>query len=95
VHLRCDARPEGIRRLVVEPEAALPGLALTTYEGSERSDRMLGSTPYTLLLPNSGLLEAATPSGAPLRLLVASRWKVNDPDPAHNFCRVSAIVVAG
>ncbi|MDX6705459.1 MAG: hypothetical protein QOI48_1305 [Solirubrobacteraceae bacterium] len=95
VRLRCDARPEGIRQLVVEPDATLPGLALTTYEGSDRSDRMLGNAPYTLPLPNSGLVEAATPSGAALRLLVSSRWKVNDPDPAQNFCRVSAIVVAG
>jgi hypothetical protein len=95
VRLRCDARPEGVRQLVVEPDAALPGLALTTYENSDRSDRMLGNSPYTLPLPNSGLVEAATPSGAALRLLVSSRWKVNDPDPAQNFCRVSAIVVAG
>lgn len=95
VRLRCDARPEGVRQLVVEPDAALPGLVLTTYEGSDRSDRALGHTPYTLPLPNSGLVEASTPSGGPLRLLVASRWKVNDPDPAENFCRLSAIVVAG
>jgi hypothetical protein len=95
VRLRCDARPEGSRQLVVEPDAALPGLALTTYEGSDRSDRMLGNTPYTLPLPNSGLVEATTPTGGPLRLLVASRWKVNDPDPAQNFCRLSAVVVAG
>jgi hypothetical protein len=95
LRLRCDARPEGLRQLVVEPDAALPGLTLTTYEGSDRSDRALGHTPYTLALPNSGLVEASTPSGDPLRLLVSSRWKVNDPDPAQNFCRLSAVVVAG
>jgi hypothetical protein len=95
LRLRCDARPDGVRQLVVEPAAPLPGLALTTYEGSDRSDRALGNTPYTLPLPNSGLVEAATPSGGPLRLLIASRWKINDPDPAQNFCRLSAVVVAG
>ena len=95
LRLRCDARPEGLRQLVVEPDAALPGLTLTTYEGSNRSDRALGHTPYVLALPNSGLVEASTPSGGPLRLLVSSRWKVNDPDPAQNFCRLSAVVVAG
>jgi hypothetical protein len=95
VRLRCDAGADGIRQLSVEPDAVLPGLALTTFEGSDRSDRGLGNTPYVVPLPNNGLIEAATPSGAPLRLLLESRWKVNDPDPAQNFCRLSGIVVAG
>lgn len=95
VRLRCDAGPQGVRQLVVEPEVAIPGIMLTTYEGSDRSDRMLGNAPYVLPLPNNGLVEATAPGGAPLRLLVASRWKVNDPDPAENSCRLSGIVVIG
>ena len=43
--LRCDARPDGVRQLVVEPDAVLPGLVLTTYEGSDRIDRASGHTP--------------------------------------------------
>ena len=68
---------------------------LTTYQGSDRSDRPLGDVPYVLPLPNNGLVEAATPSGSPLRLIVSSRWKVNDPDPALNSCRVSGLAVVG
>ncbi|MDX6720102.1 MAG: hypothetical protein QOJ63_2356 [Solirubrobacteraceae bacterium] len=94
VRLRCDPGPEGVRQLAVEPDPTLPGLMLTTYEGSNRSDRMLGNAPYVLPLPNNGLVEATTTSGRPLRLLVSSRWKVNDPDPAQNSCRLSGIVVA-
>jgi hypothetical protein len=95
VRLRCDAGPQGVRQLVVEPDVALPGLMLTTYEGSDRSDRMLADAPYVLALPNNGLVEATTTAGPPLRLLVASRWKVNDPDPAENSCRLAGIVVDG
>jgi hypothetical protein len=95
VRLRCDAQTDGIRRLVVEPDAALGALAVTTYEGSDRSDRVLADAPYAVALPGNGLVEVAASAGAPLRLLVASRWKVNDPDPAQDFCRVWGIVVAG
>ena len=47
-------------------------------------------------VPNNGLVEVvAAGATGPLRLVLSSRWKVNDPDPAANFCRLSAIVVAG
>jgi hypothetical protein len=95
VRLRCDPRPDGARQLVVEPTVALTGLTATTYEGSESSTRALGEAPYVVALPNNGLVEAATPSGAPLRIVLASRWKANDPDAAQNFCRLSGLVVSG
>ncbi len=95
VRLRCDARPEGIRQLVLEPDAPLVGLTTTTSEASERAVLARGAAPYAVALPNNGLVEAATPSGPPVRLVIASRWKVNDPDPAQNFCRLSGLVVAG
>jgi hypothetical protein len=95
VRLRCDPGVTGSRRLTLDPEGTLPGLALTTYQGSDRSDRSLGDVPYVLPLPNNGLVEAATPSGTPLRLIVSSRWKINDPDPALNSCRVSGLAVVG
>jgi hypothetical protein len=95
VSLRCDAGSDGLRQLVVEPDAALPALAVTTYQGSEGAGATLASAPYVVPLPNNGLVEAATTAGTPLRLLVASRWKVNDPDPAQNSCRLSSIVVTG
>ncbi|MDX6680988.1 MAG: hypothetical protein QOG94_1027 [Solirubrobacteraceae bacterium] len=95
VQLRCEPGPDGLRELVIAPQTPVPALVVTTYEGSDRRDRTLSGAPYVVALPNNGLVEATTPAGAPLRLLVASRWKVNDPDPAENSCRLSAIVVAG
>jgi hypothetical protein len=96
VHLRCDPRPEGARQLIVEPDVSLPGLEILTHEGSDTSRGTIASTPYVVPVPNNGLVEVAASSGArPLRLVLSSRWKVNDPDPAANFCRLSGIVVAG
>ena len=96
VHLRCDPRPEGLRRLVVEPDVAVSGLELLTYEGSDTSRRAIINTPYVVPVPNNGLVELAASSGArPLRLVLSSRWKVNDPDPAANFCRLSGLAVVG
>ena len=94
VRLRCDPRPEGVRRLTLDSAAPLAGLTLTTREGSDVSERALGELPYVVELPNNGLVELQTPGGVPGRLLLASRWKVNDPDPAQNFCRLWGVAVA-
>ena len=93
VRLRCDPRPDGVRRLEVEPQAPPAGLVVSTFEGSERSDRAVGAAPYVVELPNNGLVEAVTPAGT--RIVLASRWKVNDPDPAQNFCRLTGVAVVG
>jgi hypothetical protein len=95
VRLRCDPGGTGKRALILDPEATLPGLVLTTYQGSDRSDRVIGDVPYVLPLPNNGLVEAVAASGSPLRLIVSSRWKINDPDPTLNSCRVSGLAVFG
>ncbi len=96
VHLRCDPRPEGSRQLVVEPDRALAGLDVVGHEGSDTSRRTVANTPYVVPVPNNGLLEIGqSGAGPPLRLVLSSRWKVNDPDPAANFCRLSGIAVAG
>jgi hypothetical protein len=96
VRLRCDPGIEGVRGLVVEPDRALAALELTTHEGSDTTRRTIGNTPYFVPVPNNGLVEVvASGGGPPLRLVLSSRWKVNDPDPAANFCRLSGIVVAG
>jgi hypothetical protein len=94
--MRCDPGIDGVRALVVEPSKTLPGLELTTHEGSDTTRRTIGNVPYLVPVPNNGLVEVASPAGtSPLRLVLSSRWKVNDPDPAANFCRLSGLVVAG
>lgn len=96
VRLRCDPGTEGVRALVIEPAKPLAGLELTTYEGSDTARRTIGNVPYLVPVPNNGLVEVVSPAGnAPLRLVLSSRWKVNDPDPAANFCHLSGLVVAG
>jgi hypothetical protein len=95
VLLRCDPRPEGVRQLILDPAAPLPGLTLTSREGSDVVTRALGDVPYVVELPNNGLVELQTPGGAPGRVLLASRWKVNDPDPAQSSCRLWGLAVAG
>ncbi len=96
VRLRCDARPEGARQIVIEPVDVVPGFELTTHEGSDTARRTIATSPYIAPVPNNGLVEVVRPGGpSPLRLVLSSRWKVNDPDPAANFCRLGGIVVAG
>jgi hypothetical protein len=95
VRLRCDASPAGVRELAVEADAALTALRVATYEGSDRSDRTLTAAPYVAALPNNGMVEATASGATPARLIASSRWKVNDPDPAQNSCRVSLLGVVG
>jgi hypothetical protein len=95
VALRCDPGAGGDRALIVDPDAPLAGLTLTTYQGSDRSDRAVGDTPYELPLPNNGMIEARASDGSALRLIVSSRWKLDDPDPAQDFCRLSGLAVVG
>ena len=96
VRVRCDPGIDGVRAIVIAPDGALPGLQLTTHEGSDTVHGTIGATPSLVRVPNNGLVELAAPAGSPaLRLVLSSRWKVDDPDPAANFCRLSGIVVAG
>jgi hypothetical protein len=97
VRLRCDPRPEGLRRLTLEPDEPdepLAGLTVTTREGSEVSERALAGVPYVVELPNNGLVELQAPGGSD-RVVLASRWKVNDPDPAQSSCRLWGVAVSG
>ena len=44
--------------------------------------------PITASLPNNGMLFLQLNSGE--RVMVSSRWMVNDPAPERNWCVVSA-----
>ncbi len=85
VSLTCQAAVNGARSLTVDTEQ---GATVTLREASTDSARGQALGPVSADLPNNGMLAVAFPSGA--RLLVSSRWKVNDPDPAQNSCFVAA-----
>lgn len=92
VRLRCAPRPDGVRQVVVEPLAPLVAPVAAIREGSVRTDAPLGDPPYVVALPGNGLVELAAAGGQ--RVLLASRWKVNDPDPAQNSCRLWGVAVS-
>ena len=83
--LTCQAAPGGARALTVD---TAQGATVTLREASTDTARTQDIGPVTTDLPNNGMLAVAFPSGA--TLLVSSRWKVNDPDPAQNSCFVAA-----
>jgi len=85
VSLTCQAAPGGARALTVD---TAQGATVTLREASTDTARTQDIGPVTTDLPNNGMLAVAFPSGA--TLLVSSRWKVNDPDPAQNSCFVAA-----
>jgi hypothetical protein len=49
--------------------------------------------PVAADLPNNGMLFVTLGDGT--RLIVSSRWKVNDLDPTQNSCFVAAQAVVG
>jgi hypothetical protein len=87
VSIRCE--PGEPRQLRVE---APTGGTVITREASEDSSLTEGAGPVTAELPNNGQLMIELTSGQ--RILVASRWKLNDPDPSQNFCAVAGQVVS-
>lgn len=84
IRLLCQATPAGTRTVSLDRAGAS---TVTTREGSVDT-----AVPYTgpvlTALPNNGQIQIDTDTGA--RVLISSRWKVNDPDPAQNSCAVSA-----
>ena len=81
----CEAGPTGVRRLTIDSPT---GGKLITREGSDDFAVTQKSGPLTPRLPNNGMLFLQLNSGE--RVLVSSRWKVNDPDPDENWCVISA-----
>ncbi len=85
----CQAGVNGQRTAVLETGAG--GTVITresTWDGSV--PQAFG--PITVPLPNNGQVQVDVHGGA--RLLISSRWKVNDPDPTQNSCAVAAQGVA-
>jgi hypothetical protein len=83
--LACQPGPLGARTLTVDTPQ---GATVTTREGSDDFARPQEVGPVSAALPNNGMVAIRFAGGA--TLLASSRWKVNDPDPAQNFCMVAA-----
>jgi hypothetical protein len=85
VSIRCE--PGEPRQLTVE---AATGGKITTREASEDSSITEGAGPVTADLPNNGQLMVELNSGQ--HILIASRWKLNDPDGSQNYCAIAGQV---
>lgn len=85
----CQAGVDGQRTATLETGAG--GTVITresTWDGAV--PQAVG--PIVVRLPNNGQVQVDVAGGA--RMLISSRWKANDPDPAQNSCAVAAQVVA-
>jgi hypothetical protein len=87
VSIRCE--PGEPRQLRVD---ATTGGKVITREASEDSSITEGSGPVTANLPNNGQVLVELNSGR--RILIASRWKLNDPSPGQNFCALAGQVMS-
>ncbi|HEY6731042.1 MAG TPA: hypothetical protein VI039_08465 [Solirubrobacterales bacterium] len=79
VSLRCQ--PGEPRRLRIESPR---GARVITRESSNDSSIVEPSGPTEANLPNNGMVVMEVEGGE--RIVVASRWKLNDPDPSKNWC---------
>jgi hypothetical protein len=84
IRLICQATPSGARTVYLERAGTS---TVTTREGSVDT-AVPYAGPVLTSLPNNGQIQIDTDTGA--RVLISSRWKVNDPDPAQNSCAISA-----
>lgn len=87
VSIRCE--PGEPRQIRVESAA---GAKITTREASEDSSLTEGVGPVVANLPNNGMVVVEMAGGQ--RILLASRWKLNDPNPANNYCSVASQVAS-
>lgn len=87
VSIRCQ--PGEPRRLRVESSR---GARIVSREGSEDSVLTEPAGPVEAELPNNGMVVVEMQGGE--RITVASRWKLNDPDPNKNWCLIAGQVAA-
>ncbi len=90
VSLYCEPSLEGRHVVIVDTPS---GARITTREGSDDPSVEQAAGPLTANLPNNGQVAIDLPGGR--HVLVSSRWKVNDPDQAQNFCAVAAVATVG
>jgi len=90
VKVQCEAGANGVRRINIGSDS---GGKIVDREGSDDSSVTQGQGPLASKLPNNGMLFITLNTGE--RILVSSRWKVNDPSPSKNWCVISAQVYTG
>lgn len=97
LRIACVPGPAGARVLELTPVPGVSSAQITTHEGSETSTLRQDVGPFVAPLPNNGMLTARfkLPDGRAGAVMVTSRWKVNDPDPAQNSCHVAGQVLVG
>jgi hypothetical protein len=88
VDATCAAGVNGTRWVTITGPG---GATVTTRQGSDETVVPVGTGPVAVPLPNNGMLQFAFPGGG--TLLMSSRWKVNDPKPAQNYCFLAAQAV--
>jgi hypothetical protein len=87
VSIRCE--PGAPRQVRVE---AATGARIVTREESEDSALVEGAGPVVADLPNNGMVVIEMQSGQ--RILLASRWKLNDPDQSQDYCAIAGQVAS-
>jgi len=87
VSVRCQ--PGEPRRLRIESPR---GARIISREGSEDTSLTEPAGPVEAALPNNGMVLVEIQGGE--RVLISSRWKLNDPDPNKNWCLIAAQVAA-
>ena len=84
VDVTCAPGRDGTRWVTVTgPSAA----TVTRREGSEETVTPVETGPVAVPLPNNGMLKLEFEGGR--SLLLSSRFKFDDPEPAENFCFVA------
>lgn len=85
VTVEAEAGPTGVRSLSIDSAV---GGRVETREGSDAESVVFEKGPITARLPNNGMIFVQLNSGE--RIVVSSRWKVNDPAPENNWAVVAA-----
>jgi len=83
--LTCHPGFFGERSILIDTPA---GATVTTREGSESETAPQPLGPVTTDLPNNSMIFISFDDGR--RVVLSSRWKVNDPDGSKNFCAIAA-----
>lgn len=83
---RGATRDDGTRTVTIAPASG--GGSVVDREGGDDKETPVESGPLVAQLPNNGMLKLKLAAGG--YALVSSRWKVNDPLPGENSCRVAA-----